>query len=157
MKTAHPILGVPRPNYFPVLEFVNVNRLDTHLPILRGKPHQASTLRAGDFRADDDLVAFLQHLLDLDVEVGECRGQFQENLFSARWSERLIWSGRDVDPIFAQDVIEESGIPFAERVVPEQDVLLVRARVRGMPISTNHRYLRKKSSYRRRLRRIAIP
>ena len=59
VKAAHPILGVPGSNYFPVLEFVNVDRLDTHLPILRAKPHQASTLRARDLRTDDHLAAFL--------------------------------------------------------------------------------------------------
>src|SRR5437773_9582591 len=39
LKAAYPILGVPRSNYFPVLKFVNVDRLETHLSILRGKGH----------------------------------------------------------------------------------------------------------------------
>src|SRR5947207_162252 len=143
VKAAHPILGVPCPNYFPVLEFVNVDRLDTHRPILRGKSHQTSTLRARDLRADNHLIAFLQHVLDLDAEIGERRGQLRENLPGAGRSGRLIWSRRDVDPIFAQDPIEESGIPLAECVVPEQDVLLVPARVRGVRASTDHRHSQK--------------
>src|SRR5439155_17311251 len=99
--------------------------------------------RARDLRADNHLIAFLQHVLDLDVEIGERRGQLRENLPGAGRSGRLIWSRRDVDPIFAQDPIEESGIPLAECVVPEQDVLLVPARVRGMRVSTDHRHSQK--------------
>src|SRR5947207_1278993 len=99
MKAAHPVFGVPGANDFPVLEFVDVDSLDAHLATLRGKSHQGATLRARDLRADDHFIAFLQYVLDLDVEVGERRGELRENLPGARRSGRLIRSGRDVDPI----------------------------------------------------------
>src|SRR6266478_7416414 len=86
MKAAHPVLGVPGLNDFPVLEFVDVDSLDAHLAILRGKSHEGAALRARDLRADDYLIAFLQHVLGLDIEVGERRGELQENLPSARRS-----------------------------------------------------------------------
>src|SRR5439155_27317765 len=122
MKAAHPVFGVPGANDFPLLEFVDVDRLDAHLAILRGKSYQGATLRARDLRADDHFIAFLQYVLDLDVEVGERRGELRENLPGARRSGRLIRSGRDVNPICAQDPVEEGGILLAERVVPERDV-----------------------------------
>src|SRR5438270_8983649 len=135
-KAAHPILGVPCPNYFPIFEFVNVDRLDTHPAIFRGELHQVATLRARDLGTDDHLIAFLQHVFDLDVEVGKRRRELRENLPGARWSGRLIWSGRNVDPIFAQDPVQERGIPLAKCVVPEPDVLLVRS----MRVSIDHRH-----------------
>src|SRR5436309_2926971 len=114
MKAAHPVFGVPGTNDLPALEFVDVDSLDAHLAILRGKSHQGATLRARDLRADDHLIAFLQYVLDLDVEVGKRRGELRESLPGARRSGRLIRSGRDVDPIFAEDLVEEGGILLAE-------------------------------------------
>src|SRR6266705_797916 len=63
-KAAHPILGVPGSNNFPVFEFVDIDNLDVHLPVLRRKTHEWLFLSTGHSGTDDHLGPVLENVLD---------------------------------------------------------------------------------------------
>jgi hypothetical protein len=64
MQTAHPILGVPRAHNFPVFEFMNIDDLNGHGPVLCRKTQESFSLCACHFGADDDLVSVLENIPD---------------------------------------------------------------------------------------------
>ena len=55
VERGQPILAVPGADDLSVLEFVNVDGLDGHIPILGWKAHERCFLRARKLRAHDDL------------------------------------------------------------------------------------------------------
>src|SRR2546421_11232916 len=88
MEARHPVLRVPRAHDLAVLELVDVDRLDGHPAMLRCESHEGTSLRTRDLGADHYLVTGLQHLVDPDGQVRECRSQLGEDLLRSLRSRR---------------------------------------------------------------------
>ena len=112
----HPVLGVPGAHDLSALELVDIDRLDTHRTsgCWRGEP--GGLLRAGDRRADDNLVAVADHILDPDVEVGKGRTQFDERLLRRLGSRRSRGRRGDIDPSRRKQPVEQLGVALRERI-----------------------------------------
>src|SRR5882672_4701665 len=57
VECRQPVLAVPSPDNPSVLEFMDINGLDGHFPVLRRKAHERRSMRAGELRTHDDLVS----------------------------------------------------------------------------------------------------
>ncbi len=124
-ETGHPVLRMPGSNDLPVFDFVNIDNLDAHGPVLRRKSHERFSLRACHCGADDHLVSALEDVLYPEVQVGKGRCQLGEKRFCASWTGRLTGRRRNVDPVLAQDSVEKRWVLPGEGLVPEHDYLLV--------------------------------
>src|SRR3989442_900433 len=136
METGHPILGVPRAHNFPIVEFMYIDGLHGHGPVLGRKPHERCALRAGDGGTHNHLVPLLERLFERHLEIRERRGELDENVFRT-FSSRGLAGGRwNVHPVLAQDAVEERGGFRVEGLIPQGDILLVRAHIFRMGVRT---------------------
>src|SRR5260221_14339544 len=79
VERGQPVLAVPGPDDLSIPEFVDVDGLDGHFPVLRRKAHERRLMRAGEFRTNDDLVSVPKNFRGSDPEVGKGLGQIIEN------------------------------------------------------------------------------
>src|SRR5437588_5154533 len=123
MEARHPVFRVPCAHDLAVSELVDVDRLDAHPALLWCESHESISLRTRDLGADDYLVTGLQHLVDPDRQVRECRSELEEDLLRSLRSRRLCGSGWNVDPTFTQDPLEEGWVSPIECLVPERHIV----------------------------------
>ena len=62
MECRQPVLAVPSSDNPSVLEFMDIDGLDGHFPVLRRKAHERRLMRAGELGTNDDLVSVSKNL-----------------------------------------------------------------------------------------------
>src|SRR5712691_7579783 len=148
-KTAHPILRVPGSHNFPVFAFMNINDLNGHGPVFCRQTQESFSLCACHFGADDDLVSVLEHILDRQMQIRKRCGKPGEQGFHSCWSGGLVGSGRNINPVLAQDAVEERRVFRVEGLIPQGDVLLVRIPLFRMGGRTQEEGETEQGEYRR--------
>ena len=83
VEARQPVLGVPGSDDPVVFDFMDINCLNCHVPILCRKSEQRAFLSARDCGANNDLAAILEKNFDFDSQVGKAGCKFSENLFCA--------------------------------------------------------------------------
>ena len=80
-KTGHPILCVPGANNFAVFEFVDIDNLNVHFPVLGRKTHKRFLLSASHSGANHDLAPVLENVLDRKFQIRKRACQLREKRF----------------------------------------------------------------------------